>query len=175
MRRSCKRLVSVTGLLLGMAVLLAAGCTTSFRSGLPDHVKTVEVHIFQNKTMYKSVEAWLTRDIIDAINADPNIRVVSRNGDAVITGEILAVNRHTMRETTSNEPGTVRITIEAEFSFYDNVKRKFIMEDVKLVSDATGMSPGIYESSRGGVSEDGERGAAKQLAGEIVRRTIGMW
>lgn len=175
MRRSRKRLVSVAGLLLGTAVLLAAGCATSFRSGLPAHIRTVEVHIFQNKTMYKSVEAWLTRDIIDAINADPNIRVSSHNGDAVITGEITAVHRTTMRETTSNEPGTVRITIEAEFSFYDNVKRRFIMEDVRVTSDATGMSPGIYESSRGGVSEDGQRGAAKQLAQEIVRRTVGMW
>ena len=142
---------------------------------MPNHIKTVEVHIFQNKTMYKSIEAWITRDIIDRINMDPSVRVSSRNGDALITGEILSVTRSTMRETTNNEPGTVQITITAKFSFYDNVQRRYIMEDVTVVSTDTGISPGIYEASRGGVSEDGERGAAKQLAAEIVRRTVGMW
>lgn len=154
---------------------LVAGCRTSPFSGLPSHIKTVEVHIFQNKTMYKSIEAWLTRDIIDAINADPRIRVSSHNGDALITGEIVSVDRSTLRETTTNEPGTVQITITARFSFYDNVKRRYIIEDMTVRSSDIGMSPGIYEASRGGNSEQGERGAANQLAGEIVRRTVGMW
>ncbi len=160
---------------LAVAASVVAGCRTSPFSGLPSHIKTVEVHIFQNKTMYKSVEAWITRDIIDAINADPRVRVSSRNGDALITGEILAVNRHTLRETAINEPGTVQISITARFSFYDNVQRRYIIEDMTLRSADFGMSPGIYESSRGDNSEQGERGAANQLAGEIVRRTVGMW
>lgn len=160
---------------LGITALLAVGCRNTVNSGLPRHINTVEVHIFQNKTMYKSIEAWITRDIIDRINADPRVRVSSRNGDALITGEILAVDRSTLRETTTNEPGTVLITITAQFSFYDNIERRYIMEDVVIKSTDTGMSPGIYESSRGGRSEEGERGAAKQLAGEIVRRTVGMW
>lgn len=164
-----------TLLFLALSLAVAAGCRSSFSSGLPDHIRTVEVHIFQNKTMYNSVEAWITRGIIDRINMDPSVRVSSRNGDALITGEIINVRRTTMRETTSNEPGTVQITIEAKFSFYDNKERRYIIEDAAVVSSDTGLSPGIYEASRGGVSEDGERGAAEQLAAEIVRRTVGMW
>lgn len=169
-----KPFLAVTALGLAAAFLLFAGCRTSTRSGMPEHIRTVEVHIFQNKTMYKSIEAWITRDIIDRINADPRIRVSSR-GDALITGEITAVRRSTLRETTTNEPGTVLITIEATFSFYDQIKNRYIIEDMKITSTETGLSAGIYESSRGGQSELGERGAAKQLAGEIVRRTVGMW
>lgn len=165
-------LVAAAAFLSGLA---ATGCQTSLNSGLPKHIKTVEVHIFQNRTMYKSIENWLTRDIIDAINADPNIRVVSRNGDAVINGEILEVNRETLRDTTYGQPSTVRISLVVSFSFYDNVLREYVMEDVRLTSKDTGLSPGIYEAMRGGVSEDGERGAAKQVAAEIVRRTLGMW
>ncbi len=158
-----------------VAVLLAAGCSNSFTSGLPDHIRTVEVQIFQNKTMYNSTEAWITRSIIDRINADPRIRVVSRNGDGLITGEILSVERSTLRETTTNEPGTVQITIHAQFSFYDNIQRRYLIEDMKIASSETGRSPGIYEHSLGGSSEEGERGAAAQIAAEIVRRTVGMW
>lgn len=175
MRRKTKRATAVAVALVATAFALFTGCSTSVRSGLPSHIRTVEVHIFQNKTMYKSIEAWITRDIIDRINGDPTIRVTSNNGDALITGEILNVTRETLRETTTNEPGTVRITLEASFSFYDNVKRRYIVEDVRVSSSHTGLSVGIYEASRGGTSEEGERNAAKALAAEIVRRTIAMW
>ncbi len=161
-------------LLIGACVTLL-GCRTSLNSGLPPHIKTVEVQLFQNKTMYNSIEAWLTRDIIDRINMDPMVRLASRNGDAVITGEIVKVNRRTLRETTTNEPGTVLISIEAVFSFYDNVKQQYLVEDMPVKSTDTGLLGGLYEASRGGTQEQGERGAAKQLAGEIVRRTVGMW
>ena len=161
--------------LLALIAAAATGCRTSLNSGLPDGIRTVEVHIFQNKTMYNNIEAWVTRGIVDRINMDPAIRVAGSNGDALITGEITNVTRSTLRETTSNEPGTVQITISATFSFYDNNRRRFIIEDAEIVSSGTGMSYGVYEASRGGVSEDGERAASKHLAAEIVRRTIGMW
>ena len=175
MRGTYKNFLTVAAVVLTAGVLFSAGCRTSTRSGLPSHINTVEVHIFQNKTMYKSIEAWITRDIIDRINADPVVSVTSRNGDALLTGEIVGVRRETLRETTTNEPGTVRITLEATFSLYDNVNRRYIIEDQRVVSSETGLSFGIYESSRGGSSEEGERSAAKQLAAEIVRRTVGMW
>jgi riboflavin synthase alpha subunit len=160
---------------LVLSALAAAGCANTFTSGLPEHIRTVEVHIFRNKTMYKSVEAWITRDIVDRINMDPSVRVASRNGDALITGEIMAVRRSTIRETTANEPGTVQITIEARFSFYDNKDRRFIIEDARVASDEVSLTSGIYEATAGETSEDGERAASRQIAAEIVRRTIGMW
>lgn len=176
MRRVQRRFLSLAGVALAMAVLLFAGCRTStVAGGIPDHIRTVEVHIFQNKTMYKSIEAWVTRGIIDRINGDARLAVSSHNGDALITGEILEVRRATLRETTANEPGTVQITIVAQFSMYDNIERRYIVEDARVTSTETGLSPGIYEYSRGGTSEEGERGAAKQIAAEIVRRTIGRW
>lgn len=167
--------IPVSVLAIAISVIALAGCSNSFSSGLPSHVKTVEVQIFRNKTMYNSIEAILTRSIIDRINADPRIRVVSRNGDALITGEIMSVNRSTIRETTTNEPGTVEVTVNATFSFYDNVEGKFLLEDVSVNSAASGRSSGIYESSLGDTSAEGERGASEQLAAEIVRRTVGMW
>jgi len=152
-----------------------SGCSTSTRSGLPVHINTVEVHIFQNKTMYKSLEGLITRGIIDRINADPHVRLVSSNGDALITGEITNVQRSTLRETTTNQPGTVLITIEVTFSFYDNIQGVYLLDDVTITSTDTGQGDGIYEASRGRTSFDGEQGAVNALAAEIVRRTVGMW
>lgn len=175
MQVSKRQISAVVAFGLTAVFLVFIGCRTSVQSGLPSHIKTVEVHIFQNKTMYKSIEAWVTRDIIDRINADPRLRITSRNGHALLTGEITAVKRETLRETTTNEPATVQITIEATYSFYDQVKGRYIVDEAKITSVETGLSPGIYEASRGQESEDAERGAAKQIAAEIVRRTVGMW
>lgn len=152
-----------------------AGCQTTTRSGLPRHINTVEVHIFQNKTMYKGIEATMARALIDRINADPVVRVSSNNGDALITGEITRVVRATLRETTTNEPGTVRITIFATFSFYDQVENRYIIEDENINSRVTGQFTGVYEAAYGADSEAGQRNAADALAAEIVRRTVGMW
>lgn len=163
---------------LGLAVillLLPTGCRTTTRSGLPSHIRTVEVHIFQNKTMYKGIEGLVTRNIIDRIAGDPVVRLSSHGGDALITGEITAVNRTTLRETTTNEPGTVLISITAKYSFYDEVKRRYIKEDVTVHSTQTAMARGVYESSQGDTSSSSERAAAKLVADEIVRQTIGMW
>ena len=175
MRGAFLRRFAALGLCLSVAFIAAAGCRTSVTSGLPGHIRTVEVHIFQNKTMYKGIEGVLTRSIIDRVNMDPRIRTASGAGDAVLTGEIIRVDRQTVRETTTNEPGTVRITITASYSLYDVEARRYLIEDVEVTSSATGMSFGLYEASRGGDSEEGERSAANALAGEIVRRTIGMW
>lgn len=175
MRRSYRGILAFGIVLAATALVVAAGCRTSTQSGMPGHVRTVEVHIFKNTTMYKDVETWVARSLIDRINMDPRIRVSSHNGDALITGEILSVSRRTLRETTNNEPGTVQITIEMEFSFYDNIQRRYIIEDQLIRSSETGVSPGIYEASRGQLSEEGQRGAAEQGAAEIVRRTVGMW
>lgn len=169
------RLFILTVIAAGTGAHLA-GCRTSTRSGLPDHIRTVEVHVFQNKTMFKSLEAEITRRIIDRINADARIRVVNNGGDAVITGEITQVKRTTIRETTTNEPGTVLITVEAEYSFYDQVKKRFIIADAKVLSTDTGMSSGLYEVTRESPKPSNvEISAAASAADEIVRRTIGMW
>lgn len=175
MRGTSRPRVAVTFLTLLVLFAVAAGCRTTTRSGLPDHIRTVEVYIFQNKTMYKGLESTITRNIIDRINADPTIRVVSGNGDALITGEITNVNRYTLRETTTNEPGTVRIVLYVEFSFYDQINRRYIIEDQRINSQVTGEMAGIYEASHGGDSYTGEQNAARAVAGEIVRRTVGMW
>lgn len=157
------------------AILGLASCRTATTSGLPSHIRTVEVRIFRNKTMYKGIEGTVARSMIDRINADPSIQAVSHGGDAVLDGEITNVTRSTLRETTTNEPGTVLITIFASYSFYDASNRRYIVEDAVVNSSEAGISTGIYEASRGGQSAQGETGAANALAAEIVRRTIGRW
>ena len=157
-------------------ILAAPACRTSTRSsGLPAHIRTVEVEMFGNDTTYYGMEGKLTRRIIDQINADAVIKVSSRGGDAVITGEILKVSRRTVRETTTNEPATVVVVVEARYSFYDEVERRYIREDVSVSSAQSSSTAGMYELDRNELSSDAEDSALAALAREVVRGTIGRW
>lgn len=157
------------------AATAGAGCKTSTHSGLPGHIRTVEVEIFKNNTMYRGLEGRLTRALIDQINYDPVIKAVSGGGDAVITGEITDVRRYTVRETTTDEPATVSLTVYARFSFYDKVEGRYLIADRVITSSDMSQSAGLYEASRGESVSLAEEGAMMALARDIARKTIGMW
>lgn len=165
--------------LLAVVFLAAAaggsGCKTSTVSGMPGHIRTVEVEIFKNNTMYRGLEGRLTRAIIDQINYDARIRASSGGGDAVITGEITEVRRSTVRETTTDEPATVSLTVYARFSFYDKVEGRYLIQDRAISSSDSSQAAGLYEASRGESVSLAEEGAMMALARDIARRSIGMW
>jgi hypothetical protein len=74
---------------LGVAVLAAAtwaagGCGYSFHGTLPDHIRTVAVPIFVNRTQQPGVESVITRAVVDGevigysvgpIAVDPSLTV----------------------------------------------------------------------------------------------------
>ncbi|MDR3211142.1 MAG: LPS assembly lipoprotein LptE [Planctomycetota bacterium] len=155
---------------------LASGCHTSTHAtGIPSHIRSVEVEIFKNNTMYKGIETRLTRQLIDQINADPVIRVVSGGGDAVLSGEITNINRQTIRETTTDEPATVSVSIHATFSLYDEAGRHFLMADIPVSSSESSTLSGLYEASQGETVSMAEDAATTVLARAIINRSIGSW
>jgi len=167
---------------LGMAMVLAGivlagvGCPYSTQSGLPGHVRTVEVPTFKaRKTFYRHIEGKLTRRIKELVNLDPQVRVVNHGGDAVIEGEILGVDQATVRETKQDRPASVRLSITVTFSFTDEIEQRPLIQDQTLSSSQVSSVSGLYEVDRGEVRATAEDDAIDVLAREIVRRTLGMW
>jgi outer membrane lipopolysaccharide assembly protein LptE/RlpB len=67
-----------------------AGCGYSFHGTLPDHVKTVAVPIFINRTQQPAVEGVITRAIVDAFATNGRLRVVRpEDADSILEGEVL--------------------------------------------------------------------------------------
>lgn len=161
--------------LAGGVALFAAGCTYSTRSGLPPHIKTVEVPMFKNRTFYKGLEGKLTRALIHRLNLDPHVRVVNSGGDATISGEIILVKNTPLRETTQDRPATMVVSIVTSFSFYDEVEQRPILTAVKLSSSQSSSAIGRVELDRGELLASAEEAAIQELAKTIARRTIGMW
>ena len=75
-----------------LLVLAAAlgGCGYSFHGTLPDHVKTVAVPIFVNRTQQPAVEGVITRAIVDAFATNGRLRVVRpEDADSILEGEVV--------------------------------------------------------------------------------------
>lgn len=162
--------------LLSLILLLVqTGCRYSTHSGLPDHIKTVEVELFQNETFYKGLEQKLTQAVIEQINLTPNLKVVPRNGDAVLSGVIKKVNNTVVRQDMQDRPASVQTSIVAEYSLEDAIEGTMLYHNVRISSSRSSASAGLYDIDRGEARESAEDAAIRELAKEIVRRTLGAW
>ena len=64
------------GVGLALAAVLLAGCGYSTRGNLPDHIKTVAVPIFKNRTLEPGVESAITSGVVNAFSSGGRVRVV---------------------------------------------------------------------------------------------------
>ena len=174
MRRFGRRALAAAGI-VAAGLIAVAGCEVSTRSSLPAHIRTVEVHVFENRTMNYSIEGRLTRRIIEAIHKEPSVRVVNKGGEAILRGEIMEVRRIPIRETTENRPATTQLVVTARVSFWDDVTSEFFLDDAVISSNEAGIAVGLYDEDRGDTYSAAEAAAIDALAREIVRRTLGIW
>jgi hypothetical protein len=163
-------------ILVSLCLLLLGGCNYTTRSGLPAHIKTVEIPTARNpKTFYKGIEGKLTRKLIEHFNRDPQVRVVNTGGDAILTSVIIDVSKTPYRETKQDRPATIRLSVTARYDFFDQVEQRFIVEKARISSTQFSSDSGIYEVERGELPSRAEDAAVDELAREIVRATMNTW
>lgn len=77
------------GVGLALAAVLLAGCGYSTRANLTDHIKTVAVPIFKNRTLEPGVESAITSGVVNAFSSGGRVRVVPLGEvDAILAGEV---------------------------------------------------------------------------------------
>ena len=59
-----------------LVTLLLAGCGYSTKGSLPDHIKTVAVPIFKNRTLEPGVESAITSGVVTAFSNGGRLKVV---------------------------------------------------------------------------------------------------
>ncbi len=162
---------------IAVVVLLAAGagCSYTTRSSLPGHIQTVEVPVFENNTFYKGLESDLTRGIVEKLNQAPGIRVVSRDANATIRGEILDVRQVVLQSTRRDRPSSVRLVVRVASSVYDNVEDRELIGEREIVSSQTSSGIGIYNPDEGEVRTAAEQEAIREVADTIVREFVEYW
>ena len=158
------------GVGLALAVALLAGCGYSTRGNLPDHIQTVAVPIFKNRTLEPGVESAITSGVVDAFSSGGRLRVVPLGeADAVLEGEVVGYSLDGLAFDRNANVRAYRLRLVLNVEFRDVRRRAMLWRQ-----------EGLQETSdfqvAGTVSDTVARGqgAVLQAATEIGRKVVNL-
>jgi outer membrane lipopolysaccharide assembly protein LptE/RlpB len=125
----------VRPLALGLVLLAAAlaGCGYSFRGNLPDHIQTVAVPVFANKTGEPAVENFLTSAVLEAYSTNGRLRVVRRqDADAILEGEVVGYSLESIAYDSQANVTQYRLLVTMNLRFRDVRRNKVLFEEQHL-------------------------------------------
>ena len=151
--------------------LLGCGIYSFSGSTLPAHLKTVDIPLFVNGTLQSGVAEELTAAIAKEVVTSNLLRVVTRTGDATISGRVTnyANNPYTYGNAGARNVDVssyaVRISVAVEF--VDNKNNEPLYK-------GTVSGQGIYDfaSER---EEDGRTRAMHDIIQQIIQNSVKSW
>ena len=150
------------------ATLVGAGCGYSLRGNLPEHIKTVAVPIFQNRTPVPAVENFLTNAVVRAFSTNGRLRVTSADrADSILEGEITNYYLQSIAYDAAANIRQFRLTVTLNLRFRD-VRRN------EVLFQRTGYSDRADFAVPGTVAETitASEGALQQAATDIARSVV---
>jgi len=156
------------------AVLLAAllsaagGCGYSLQGNLPDHLKSVSVPVFKNKTTEAGAESVITAAVINAFTSNGRLKVVGLDqADSVLDGEVTGYQVQSLAYDSKLNLRSYRLTVTMNVRFRDLRKTELIWQQDNLVENVSFDVAGQVSDT---ISR--EEGAVKQAALEIGRKIV---
>lgn len=160
----------VFGLVL-LAVALAA-CGYSFRGNLPDHIKTVAVPVFTNKTSEPAVEGLLTSAVVAAFASNGRLRVVKpADADAILDGEVVGYSVSSIAYDNQANVRVYRLQVTMNLKLRD-VRRNSVLFEQQDLRESSDFRVLGAVSQTIGAEEGAVRTAATEIARSIVSLTI---
>ena len=154
---------------LALAVTLS-GCGYSFQGTLPDHVKTVAVPIFVNRTQQPAVENVITRAIVDAFATNGRLRVVRReDADSILEGEVLQYTVGAIAVDPSLNVQQYRLGVTLNLRMRDVRQNRLLFEQANFSEQADFLVAGSVAQTL-----SIEAGALQQAATEIARSVVSL-
>ena len=157
------------GALLALACLLS-GCGYSYHGTLPDHVKTVAVPIFVNRTQQPAVESVITRAIVDAFATNGRLRVVRpEDADSILEGEVLQYNVAAIAVDPALNVQQYRLGVTLNLRMRDVRLNKVLFEQTSFSEQADFLVAGSVAQTL-----SIEAGALQQAATQIGRSVVSL-
>ena len=159
-------------LALGLLAAAVAGCGYSFHGTLPDHIQTVAVPVFVNKTGEPAVESFLTSAVVEAFSTNGRLRVVKReDADAILEGEVIGYSVQSISYDSQANVRQYRLTVTMNLKLLDMRKSAVLFEEHSLreKADFQVMNAVSQTISR---EETAVRTAATEIARAIVSLTV---
>ena len=162
--------------LLRLAVMalvagLLAGCYSFTASTLPSHIKTVQIHEVEDKTLDPVLANNIHTAIVDMFKKNAGgVRLVNEDANADFQITLLSYTNKPENYNSNSDVETYRVTIRVSVKFFDNVKERIIYESNSLSADGT------YDIQKN-ESEDrhGQARAIEKLQDLIIANALAKW
>ncbi len=159
--------IGIVFIFLIISISLSCGVYTFDPKGKSD-ISTVAVERFTNSTPEFGLADRMTDDVIDAMMADGNLKVVSAdNADAILTGELVSYERKPYQFTETDE-----VTSYSVIMNFDIILRK-ADSDSEIWKERMSQT-GIYDIATE-TEEDGQKKAVEFLVEAIINKTTKSW
>lgn len=156
--------------LLVLALLLLAGCGYSIRGALPEHIRTVAIPVFVNRTQEPAVENFLTRAVVDAFVTSGRLQVVRpEEADSILEGEIVGYRIDSLSFDSRANVREYRLTVTLNLQFRDVRKSVLLWRQEGVQEKADFRVPGQVAQT---ISR--EEGALRAAAVDIGRAIVTM-
>jgi outer membrane lipopolysaccharide assembly protein LptE/RlpB len=159
-------------LALGLLAAAVAGCGYSFRGTLPEHIQTVAVPVFVNKTGEPRIESLLTNGVVEAFSTNGRLRVVKReDADAVLEGEVIGYSVQSISYDSQANVRQYRLVVTMNLKLLDMKKSAVLFEEhgLREKADFNVMNAVSQTIS---VEETAVRTAATEIGRAIVSLTV---
>jgi hypothetical protein len=155
---------------LGVVAFALAGCGYSFHGTLPDHIKTIAVPIFVNRTQQPAVESVITRAIVDAFATNGRLRVVRpEDADAILDGEVIGYTVGPIAVDPSLAVQQYRLGVTLNLRLRDLRRNEVLFEQTNFSEQADFRVAGSVAQTL-----SVEAGALQQAATEIGRSIVSL-
>jgi hypothetical protein len=167
----------VTLLLAGLVALPA--CYTS-KTRMPENLKTIAVPIFANKTYMDDYTRKLEVEVTDAVRTallqQGRLQLAGREGaDLVLEGDVLKVERMTLRTDRYADPAEMQYRILTSVSLYNVRDAKYVFRNLTVASDTRRPSSGVYDMRRGESEDMGKKKAIEGVGRNIAQYVLDHW
>ena len=159
-------------LALGLLAAAVAGCGYSFRGTLPEHIQTVAVPLFANKTGEPRIESLLTSAVVEAFSTNGRLRVVKReDADAVLEGEVIGYSLLSISYDSQANIRQYRLIMTVNLKLLD-MRRSAVLFEERNLREKADFQVMNAVSQTISVEETAVRTAATEIGRAIVSLTV---
>ena len=158
-------------LVAGVFMCVLAGCYSFTASTLPSHIKTVQIHDVEDKTLDPVLANNIHTAVVEMFKKNAGgIRLVNEEANADFEITLLSYTNKPENYNSNSDVETYRVSIRVSVKFYDNVKERIIYENKSLSAD------GVYDIQKN-ESEDrhGQARAIEKLQDLIIANALAKW
>ena len=167
--RSFSRLLWLVA--VAFVAVALSGCYSFTASTLPSHIKTVNIHEVDDKTLDPVLANNIHTAVVDMFKRNAGgVRLVNDEANADFEITLLSYSNKPENYNSNSDVETYRVTIRVSVKFYDNVKERIIYENKSLSAD------GVYDV-QANETEDrhGQTRAVEKLQDLIVSNALAKW